>query len=84
MDHEHVSFVPFFITFTVHIKMTCKKSAAKLPMFSGSLGIVVTIGFGSDCVFTSSYCMLLSKHLQHVKCEIQDNSYIRFNSTSCH
>lgn len=63
----------FFITFIVSIKITCKKSAAKLLKFCGSLGTVAAIGFGSDCVLTScsSYCMLLSRHLKHVKSSVK-------------
>jgi len=49
-------------------------------MFGGSFGTVVTVGFGSDCVFTScsSYCMLLSKHLQHVKSNVKPDIIVTY------
>lgn len=42
--------LPFFIVFVICIKITHKNSAAKLPMFGGSLGTVATIGSASDCI----------------------------------
>lgn len=86
--------MPVFIVFIVCIKVT-HNSAAKLPMFGGSLGTVATIGSASDCLFTfcSFNCVLLYKHLHHVKSSVKEDiiaTYvlilqvvIRWNATAC-
>lgn len=92
---EQSNSVPFFIVFIICIKVTHKNSAAKLPMFGGSLGTVATIGSSSDCIYTfcSFNCMLLYKHLQHIKSSVKEDiitTYvlilqvvIRWNATAC-
>lgn len=45
---EHLSIVHLFITFTICIKITYKKSAAKLAMSCGSLDTVVITSSSSD------------------------------------
>lgn len=44
-------------------------------MFGGSPGTVATIGFARDCIFTfySFNCVLLYKHLQHVKSSVKED-----------
>lgn len=92
---EQLNIVPFFIVFIICIKIPCKDSAAKLPMFGGNLGTVATIASASACIFTfcSSHCTLLYKHLQHVKSSVKEviivtyvlilQVVIRWNATAC-
>lgn len=92
---EQSNTVPFCIVFIIFITVTHKNSAAELPMFGGSLGTVATIGSAGDCVFTfcSFNCMLLYKHLQHIKSSVKEDiitTYvlilqvvIRWNATAC-
>lgn len=89
---EQSNTVPFCIVFIIFIKVTHKNSAAELPMFGGT---VATIGSAGDCIFTfcSFNCMLLYKHLQHVKSSVKEDiiaTYvlilqvvIRWNATAC-